>query len=999
MSTRLPSGGRLVDRSAPLKFTFNGRKLKGLKGDTLASALLANNQLLVGRSFKYHRPRGIVACGPEEPNALLTVGDGDLAVPNQRATMVDLVDGLAARSQNHWPSLEHDLGAAADAASKLLPAGFYYKTFIKPRPAWKHLFEPAIRRAAGLGKAPMARDPETYEHFYIHADVLVVGGGVAGLAAASVAAEAGMRVVVLEQSNWWGGRALADEDSVEDVAPADWVEREVGVLSSFDNVRLLPGTAGIGVYDHGYAVACQRRPAGVRPCQRLWRIRARKTSLASGALERPLCFEGNDTPGVFLASAARDYLRGYGVSPGDRVVVLTNNDDGYRTASAVVEAGLSVPAVLDVRPTADGPQCRRVRDAGIRVEFGKGIASAKGGPRVSRIAVCSFAGEGTVLEELACEAVAMSGGWSPTVHLWSHSGGKLRWDERQAMYRPMLDRPPINSDGKPSVHAAGAANGECSIDRVLQDARAAAGEALADLGSKAKRRIKRCSGPDAACDVQPAWLVPQGMRRRGRNRAWVDFQNDVKVSDIRLAAQEGYRSVEHLKRYTTLGMATDQGKLSNINGLGVLAGHLGVSMGEVGTTTFRPPYVPVTLGAIAGEARGPLFMPTRKTPMDGWHEQHGAYWEPVGSWRRPYCYLRSGEEIADAVNRETLRVRTSVGILDASTLGKIVVQGPDSGRLLDMVYTNRISALGAGRCRYGLMCNENGFLMDDGVVARIDEQTFLCHTTTGGAGLVHAWLEEWLQGEWWDWKVHVADLTEQFSQIGIAGPDARRVLEKLLGGGVGADELPFMAWKQAEWRGLEIRLFRISFSGEISFEIAVPSSHGQELWDELMGCGEEFGIEPYGTEALHVLRAEKGFIMIGEETDGTVTPQDLGLHWAIAKGKADYMGKRAQERPHLSSASRWRFVGLERMEGDTPLPSGSHAVSAERSEHGHPRAIGRVTSSYYSPNLKRPIALGLVERGPERMGEVLEFLVEGGTAKARIVAPVFFDPEGLRLNA
>ena len=997
MSTRLASGGRRIDREAPLKFTFNGKKLKGYSGDTVASALLANNQLLVGRSFKYHRPRGIVSCGPEEPNALLGIGEGAKFTPNQRATMVELSDGMTTVSQNHWPSLHFDVGEVASAASGFLPAGFYYKTFIQPRPAWKHFFEPMIRRAAGLGRAPRDRDPDSYEHFHAHVDVLVVGGGVAGLSAAKVAAEAGARVLVIEQDASWGGRAAKDEARVEGRSAEDWVGDAISRLKTFDNVRMIARTVGIGAYDHGYVLACQQHSSG-RFNQRLWRIRARRTILAAGALERPLCFAGNDVPGVMLSSAVRDYLGEFGASPGDRVVILANNDDAYLTAVKIAEAGLNVPAVLDVRQSADGPNFRRARELGINAEFGKGIASVKGRTKVSGVAVCANAGEGAVLSEIECEAVAMSGGWSPTVHLWSHCGGKLRWDERQAMFRPLDPKPPINADGKPAMQVVGAANGEMSTDRILRDAKSAAARALAELGFDAGEFEKPGIEPDPDYVLQHAWLVPQGMKPRSRSKTWLDFQNDVKVSDVEIAAQEGYRSVEHLKRYTTLGMATDQGKLSNINGLAVLADKLGVPVGEVGTTTFRPPYVPVTFGAIAGDAKGKLFKPTRKTPVDEWHDQHGAFWEPVGSWRRPYCYRLPDESVSDAVNRETVRVRTSVGVMDASTLGKLLVSGPDAGKFLDIIYTGKISTLKPGRCRYGLMCNENGFLMDDGVVARLNGDSFLCHTTTGGADHVHSWMEEWLQGEWWDWKVHVVNLTEQYAQIVVAGPDSRRLLKKIVGDGITADEFPFMAWKKISGSGLDLNVFRISFSGELSFEVAVRAGQGRELWDRILECGREFDVEPYGTEALHVLRAEKGYVMIGDETDGTVTPQDLGLDWAVSKSKEDFLGKRAQDRSFLASPLRWKLVGLEVVDGQDPLPCGAHAISDKKNMHGRFRAVGRVTSSYYSPNLKRPIALGLVERGPERMGEILEFPLEEEIMKAKIVRPVFYDPEGTKLR-
>ena len=997
MSTRLATGGRVIDRASVLDFTFNGRRMNGFAGDTLASALLANGQRLVGRSFKYHRPRGIVASGVEEPNGLVALGVKEFLEPNQKVTSIDLFEGLEAASQNHWPSLEFDLGAVSDLASQLVPAGFYYKTFIWPRGAWEHLFEPLIRRAAGLGPAPKERDPDDYEHFYVHVDILVVGGGLSGLAAARLAAATGIRVLVLEQSQCWGGRSPVDMVQIDDLQSEEWVRETVDDLTASENVRLRLRTTAIGVYDHGYVLALERvADCGLTngPRHRLWRIRARKIIIATGAIERPVCFNGNDVPGVMLCSAVRDYVVNYGVSPGDRTVILTNNDDAYRTATVLIEAGLSVPAILDVRQHSGGELANAARDLGIRVECGLGIASVVGRKSVAGVKVCSQAGEGAVIDEIECDAVAMSGGWSPTVHLWSHCGGGVHWDEKMAMMRPRGDHPPIDAQGGQIVYPAGSADGELNAENAAANAEMAALAAISDLGLKLPQFMPVRAEASAEQAPQATWLVPQGLSKANRTRAWVDFQNDVKVSDIEIAVREGYESVEHTKRYTTLGMATDQGKLSNVNGIALLSKNLGMPMGDVGITTFRPPYTPVALGAIAGDARGQLFLPIRKTPIDEWHASNCAYWEPVAGWRRPYCYQRAGESVQDAVNREALRVRTSVGVLDASTLGKLLVKGPDAGRFLDMIYTNLMSTLKPGSCRYGLMCNENGFLMDDGVVARIDDETFLCHTTTRGADHVHAWMEEWLQCEWWNWKVYTANLTEQYVQIGIAGPNARNVLENLGGMDVSKDALPFMKWKAGKIGGFEVNLYRISFSGELSFEIAVPSHLGIELWNAVLEAGRNYSMEPYGTEALHVLRAEQGFIMIGDETDGTVTPQDLGLNWAVSRKKKDFLGKRAQERDFLTNPNRWKLVGLETVDPSIVLPCGAHAIGEEKNEHGHTQMIGRVTSSYYSPNLKRSIAMGVVESGPERMGKMLQFSVGRELARVKVVAPVFHDGQG-----
>ncbi len=997
MSTRLTSGGRLLNRGKPLRFSFNGKQLKGYEGDTLASALLANNQMLVGRSFKYHRPRGIVASGAEEPNALVGLGRDGKFEPNQRVTTTELFDGLESESQNHWPSLDFDIGVVNNYAARFLPAGFYYKTFMAPRAAWKHLFEPIVRQSAGLGKVPRDRDADTYEHFYAYVDVLVIGGGVAGLQAAKVAATSGKKVMLIEQTAHWGGRAPVDGGLVDGQLVQDWVDQAVSDLTNMPNVTLRARCMGAGVYDHGYVLGYERltdhAPDTRGPRHRLWRIRAGQVITATGAIERPLSFAGNDIPGVMLASAVRDYLVNHGVSIGDRTVVVTNNDDAYLTAIALKRAGMIVPAILDARPTGGGALAEEARALGIRIENGKGIAKVHGGKRVTGVSICLQAGEGAALETVPCDAVAMSGGWSPVVHLWSHCGGKLIWDAAHAMFRPDPEKAPTGADGQGFVVTAGAASGAMQLADVMADATAAGGKAI---GTTAPDAPEVPATPEA--QMLPVWLMPQGANVKLRMKSWLDYQNDVKVSDVQLAAREGYESVEHTKRYTTLGMATDQGKLSNINGLAILSDALDQPIPQTGTTTFRPPYTPISMGAIAGSARAEIFQPLRRTPMHAWHEGLGAHWEPVGLWRRPYCYLRPGEDTHKAVTREVRQVRNGVGMLDASTLGKLIVKGPDAGKFMDLMYTNMMSTLKPGKCRYGLMCSENGFLIDDGVVARIDDDTFLCHTTTGGADRIHAHMEEWLQTEWWDMQAYVANVTEQYAQIAVVGPKARQVLEKLGGMDVSRETLPFMEWADGELAGIKVRVYRISFSGELSYEIAVDAGHGQALWDKIAEAGAEFDIMPYGTEALHVLRAEKGFIMIGDETDGTVIPQDLGLNWAISKKKEDFIGKRAQERSHMTDPKRWKLVGLDTLDGSV-LPDGAYAVAEGTNENGQRNTQGRVTSAYYSPTLDRGIAMGLILHGPDRMGEVVEVpKLDGTIVKARIVDPVFYDKEGEKQN-
>ncbi len=1001
MSTRLQTGGRLVNKNKPVSFTFNGKKLRGYDGDTLASALLANDQMLVGRSFKYHRPRGVVASGAEEPNGLVNLGRNGHFEPNQRVTTQELFEGLEATSQNHFPSLEFDVGAINTHLSRFLPAGFYYKMFIHPRPFWKYVYEPIIRKSAGLGKAPKDRDADTYEHFHAFVDVLVVGGGIAGLTAALAAGRAGAQVLLVEQTAHWGGRALVDQPEIDGQSAEAWVTATLDELNALANVQIRTRTMGSGVFDHGFAMAYERlgdHGATEGPRHRLWKIRTKQIVTATGAIERPLSFAANDLPGVLLAAAVRDYAVNHGVSVGDRTVVVTNNDDAYRTAIALKEAGLEVPVVIDARTEANGELPNQARALGIRVETGKGISKVKGGKRVTGVSICAQAGEGAVLEEIGCDCIAMSGGWSPVVHLWSHCGGKLNWDDAQSMFRPDPKRPPMNQNGIGYVTAAGVANGLLSTADVLSDAFAAGADAAKTAGATGKVGAAP-SGADAVeAPISPVWLMPQGASYKLRSKAWLDFQNDVKVSDVQLAAQEGFESVEHAKRYTTLGMATDQGKLSNINGLAILSKALDAEIPNVGTTTFRPPYTPISMSSIAGVAQNELFQPVRMTPVSEWSNANGADNEPVGAWRRPYAYLREGETVHDAVNREVVNTRENLGLLDASTLGKLVVKGPDAGKFLDMMYTNMMSNLKVGKCRYGLMCTENGFLSDDGVVARIDEETWLCHTTTGGAERIHGWMEDWLQCEWWDWNVYVANVTEQFAQIAVVGPNARKLLEKLGGMDVSKEALPFMEWRDGMIGGVEARAYRISFSGELSYEIAVPASQGRAFWDALLEAGEEFGVMPYGTECLHILRAEKGFIMIGDETDGTVIPQDLNLQWALSKKKEDYLGKRAHERSHMADPNRWKLVGLETVDGSV-LPDGAYAIADGTNDNGQRNTQGRVTSTYYSANLKRGIAMGLVHNGPDRMGEEVAFTNIGGEPiRAKIVDPVFYDKDGEKQN-
>ena len=1002
MSRRFSNKGRLIQADKPIKFHFNGAQFTGYQGDTLASALLANGKLLLGRSFKYHRPRGVVSSGPEEPNFLVNLGKDHFFEPNQRGTMTNIFEGLTATSQNHFPSLEFDFGEINSWLARFLPAGFYYKMFIHPRPFWKYIYEPLIRMSAGLGQAPKAKDGSTYEHFHAFYDVVVVGGGIAGLQTALVAGRSGIKVLLIEQHASWGGRAQIDEDEIDAAAVNSWVNKVLEELATMPNVSLRTRMTGVGVYDHGYFLGYEQlndhKANKDGPRHRLWKIRSKLIVCCTGAIERPVSFAGNDIPGVLLASAVRDYAINFGVSIGQKTVVITNNDDAYKTAIFLKESGLEVPVILDAREHGGGEAAARARAIGIRVENGKVISRVIGRKRVLGVNVCLSSGEGETIERIGCDAVAMSGGWSPVVHLWSHCGGKLEWNDESSMFCPDKSRPPTNENGESFMETAGAASGNTQLNEIVKEATELGLSIGRKFGGKQIRSNVPKVKPHLENPVEPFWLMPRKAKRKLRNKTFLDFQNDVKISDVELAAREGFESVEHLKRYTTLGMATDQGKLSNINGLAVLANALDSQISKVGTTTFRPPYTPVSMGSIAGSARDSVFQPVRMSPIHSWHVEHEAVFEPVGFWRRPYCFAKKGETTEQAVNREILQTRSSVGMLDASTLGKLIVSGPDAGKFLDLIYTNMMSNLTIGKCRYGLMCSENGFLIDDGVVARIDENTFLCHTTTGGAERIHSHMEEWLQTEWWDLQVFVQNITEQFAQIAVVGPNSRKLLNKLGGTDISKEALGFMEWTDALLGGFQTRIFRISFSGELSFEISVEASVGLEFWNALLDAGSDYGVMPYGTEALHVMRAEKGFIMIGDETDGTIIPQDLNLNWAISKKKNDFIGKRAHERIFMRNPDRWKLVGLETLDGSV-LPDGSYAVGAGRNANGQKHTIGRVTSTYFSPTLNRGIAMGLVQNGPDRVGEVIKFEKIGGEiVEATIVDPVFYDKSGSKQN-
>ena len=971
---RLPEGGA-IDRSRPVGFSFDGRRFEGFAGDTLASALLANGVHLVGRSFKYHRPRGILSAGTEEPNAIVQLGSGAAGVPNLKATRLELYEGLTASSVNRWPSVGFDLAAVNDLAHRLIPAGFYYKTFMWPHRGW-HVYERLIRRMAGLGRAPDGPDPDRYERMNAHCDVLVVGAGPAGLAAAEAAGKSGARVILADEDSRLGGTLLGSADS-------GWLGEMTAELDALDNVRVLTRTTVTGYFDHNFLIALERvtdhlgpdAPAHL-PRQRLWRIRAGRVVLATGALERPLAFANNDRPGVMLAGAARAYVHRFAVLPGRRAVVVTDNDGAYAAALDLHRHGVEIAVVVDLRPEEEAPP--EGQEAGFEILRGHAVVDTAGRRRVHAAHIARLDGDGSLagpVRALPCDLIAMSGGWNPAAHLFSQSGGKLRYDEALRGFLP--ERSPQ------AVRCAGAVNGALDTEACIREGR--------DAGAGEAARAARWPGRPAK---GPLWLVPARTKAREARR-FVDFQNDVTSADIALAAREGYESVEHLKRYTTLGMGTDQGKTGNVPGLAILASTLGVSIPEVGTTTFRPPYDPVTFGAIAGRDVGHLADPVRRTPLHAWHEENGAVFEDVGQWKRPFYYPRPGETKDDAVARECLAVREAAGVMDASTLGKILVRGPDAREFLNRVYTNAWDRLEVGRCRYGLMLGEDGMVMDDGVTSCLARDRFLMTTTTGNAARVFAWLEEWLQTEWPELRVYLTSLTEQFATVALAGPDSREILAAVADDiDVSADAFPFMAWRDGLVAGLPARVFRISYTGELSYEVVVDANRAMDLWTALTEPAH--GVTPFGTEAMHVLRAEKGYLMVGQETDGTVTPLDLDMEWILSR-KKDFIGRRSLARNGMRDPMRKRLVGLRTEDPATVLPEGAQILAEPPS--GPPETmIGHVTSGYMSAALGRSIALALVRGGRDREPGTIHVPLDDRTVRAEICDPRFYDPEGVRLN-
>ncbi|MCV3735980.1 sarcosine oxidase subunit alpha [Rhizobium sp. TRM96647] len=993
-ANRIAGQGRLTP-ARTARFSFDGKSYEALEGDTVASALIANGVHLVGRSFKYHRPRGIVSAGPEEPNALIDVArDAARRQPNVRATVQEVFDGLKATSQNRWPSLSFDVGGFNNLLSPFFAAGFYYKTFMWPKAAWEKVYEPFIRRAAGLGTAPTEDDPDHYANRYATCNVLVVGAGVAGLSAALSAAATGARVILCDEQPEVGGALHYDRSvTVDGKDGFAWAQAAAAGLAAMENVTVLTRTTAFGYYNHNFVGLVERvtdhvaRPDKKAPRERLWQVRAKRVILATGAIERHMVFGNNDRPGIMLASAARTYLNHFGVAVGKKVAVYTANDSAYEAAFDLKRAGVQIAAIVDSRAKPGDAVLNEARSHGIEVLTGHSVIDTKGHRRVSSIVVCRNGGGGK--RTIAVDALLTSAGWTPSVHLFSQSRGKVAYNAETGQFLP--------GTYAQDCLSVGACNGTGSLQATIEEA-LAAGELMA-----------RATGNDGSAKVQLQaqnafeWTggmagAAEGAGADTNVKAFIDFQNDVCAKDIRLAVREGMHSIEHIKRFTTNGMATDQGKLSNLHGLAIAAETLGREIPKVGLTTFRAPYTPVTFGTIINHSRGDLFDPARKTPMHAWEEAHGAIFEDVGNWKRAWYYPRAGETMHEAVDRECKTVREVAGVFDASTLGKIEVVGPDAAEFLNLMYTNAWDTLKPGRCRYGIMLREDGFVYDDGVVGRIAEDRFHVTTTTGGAPRVMNHMEDYLQTEFPHLKVWLTSTTEQWAVIAVQGPKAREIIAPLVEGiDVSNEAFPHMSVREGRICGVPTRLFRMSFTGEAGYEVNVPADYGQAVWEAIWAGAEALGACAYGTEAMHVLRAEKGYIIVGQDTDGTVTPFDAGLAWAVSKKKADFVGIRGLKRPDLVKEGRKQLVGLKTKDPKVVLEEGAQIV-ADPNQPVPMKMIGHVTSAYWSENCGQSIAFALVEGGQSRMGQTLYVPMPDRTIAVEVTDMVFIDKEGVRLN-
>lgn len=1003
---RLPSGGR-INRGKPLVFSFDGRRFMGYEGDTLASALLANGVDVVGRSFKYGRPRGIMTAGVEEPNAIVQLGSRQATqIPNVKATEQSLYNGLVSSPVNGWPSAEHDvMGVLGRLGGVLMSPGFYYKTFMWPKSQWEN-YEKIIRKAAGLGRAPTKPDPDRYDHMHHHADVMVVGAGPAGLVAALSASRAGARVILADERSEFGGSLLYSTERIDALEPMEWVEQVVDELNDNPRVTLLTRSTVNGYHDHNYLTVVEKRSdhladtsIGGTVRQRMHKVRAGSVVLATGAHERPLVYANNDLPGCMIASSLSHYIRRFAVVPGNRLVLMTNNDSAYQSALDWQDAGRRVVAIVDTRRDPEGRLVDLAVERGIRVFTGSAIIEAKGRKRVTAAVVAPINAIGTFITGdtrlLGCDTIATSGGWSPVVHLSCHTGSRPVWSDEVLGFIP--------GSTVEARFCAGAVSGAQTLAQCLATGIAAGHDAAtASVGSSEPKMEtpSASSSNDVFGDTMPLYLVPHALPASRAPKQFVDMQNDVTAAGIEMSTREGFESIEHVKRYTALGFGTDQGKTGNINGMAIVAKSLNKTIAETGTTVFRPNYNPVSFGVVAGASTDELFDPQRFTPMHTWHLEHGAEFENVGQWKRPLYYTTSGETLQEAIAREQLATRNGVGILDASTLGKIDIQGKDAREFLGRVYTNAWEKLAPGRCRYGLMCGEDGMVMDDGVTSCLAENHFLMTTTSGGAARVLAWLELYHQTEWPEMEVFFNSVTDHWATMSIAGPDSRKLLACLTEIDVSAEAFGFMDWRAANVAGIPARIFRISFTGDLSFEINVPAQYGLHVWKALFKAGAAYNLTPYGTETMHVLRAEKGFIIVGQDTDGSMTPIDLNHGWAVSNTKPfSFIGKRGMNRADCVRENRKQLVGLLTSDPHAELTEGAQAVR-DPNEAIPMKMVGHVTSSYHSAYLNRRIAMAVIKDGLQRMGEKVYFpMADGSCIEAEICSTVFFDADSSRQKA
>ena len=991
---------KFIDETYKISFRFNGKTYFGYKGDTLASALLANDIHLVGRSFKYHRPRGIMTAGSEEPNAIVQLHNNTSRTePNVRATEIEIYDGLEASSQNCWPSVNFDMGGINNFLSPILPAGFYYKTFMWPASFWEK-YEYFIRKSAGLGKSPMEPDPDIYEHRYVHCDLLIIGAGISGIIAAKTAAKNGYKTLLVEEKSYLGGSTIyqnSEHFKINNQISSSWLEKEINEIKKIKNLEIKTRTSIAAFHGYNFLLARENltdhlplEQRNKRTRQRLLKIRAKKVITATGSLERPLIFDNNDRPGILLSSAIHKYANLFGVACGEKNILFTNNDSAYETAISLYQKGINIEAIIDNREEIDSKLIKEIEKNNIKIFKGHTIVDTSGYKRINKVSIMQLSKDGQKVvgskTTLNCDCLGISGGWTPAVHLFTQSGGKLKFRDEDQVFIPNI---------YPSDQISiGSCNGDFTLDEILSTVPKTLKEFLnlkkidyEDLEikssfNKSKRNI---------------WLLPSD-KIIGKTKPFVDYQNDATAKDIKLALREGFRSIEHVKRYTTTGMGTDQGKLGNMHALGIISETAGSKMGELGTTTFRPPYTPLTFGTIVGRNVGEYFDIFRKTPIHDWHVQNKAEFENVGQWKRPWYYPQNGESMHDAVQRESKAARDSAGILDASTLGKIDIQGTDASEFLNRVYTNAWSKLAIGKCRYGLMLNEDGMVYDDGVTTRLSENHYIMTTTTGGAATVLGKLEDYLQTEWPELDVYLTSVTDHYATVSVCGPNSKKIVSQIIPDLDFSDEsFPHMSFKNSKIGNIKCRVMRISFTGEHSYEINVQANYGKSVWERCMEIGKEFNITPYGTETMHLLRAEKGFIIVGQDTDATMTPIDLQMDWIVSKKKYDFIGKRSLYRSDTIREDRKQLVGLITENPNEVLEEGAQIVADINKSPIE--MLGHVTSSYYSPNLKKSIALGVVRGGKNMMGQKLIIPMKDKQINVTVADPVFLDKENKRLNA